>query len=466
MSKPSPRSVPLKPKNLFLRPVEVDFKALFKALTKGLTHYATGKWDELASDTLETLFAFSLRAEPDGLAFTLISRAAAKAVFDVAGEAAALLVEPKQGAESLLEQMDFRVTIEGVAIDRKFFDRPDELKLINDLQVLLRLWLVAQSGEEAAATAIAARFPSYFIYALNQEWRHNLKSYQPLAAAIDTPFTQAGDRELAWASCTSASEEAGPGGLCSRRKRFGLDQIYVELNAYYEADPGMGEMPRALHKRKRTVVSLELELERWLGTRSRDDAIRVISGGPGSGKSSFARIFAARIAERGGPKCLLIPLHLIDPDKDLVDEVGQFAKTEGLTQNPLDPASPEPDLLIIFDGLDELATQGKATAETARAFLRHLDLTVDKCNRQSVRLRVLVSGRELIVQENETEFRRPQQILNLLPYLVESGRGSEEYVDPQGLLKNDLRQQWWKQYGVLGERELRRSPSSSCSAKT
>ena len=70
----------------------------------------------------------------------------------------------------------------------------------------------------------------------------------------------------------------------------------------------------------------------------------------------------------------------------------------------------------------------------------------------------LISGRGLVVQENESEFRRPRRILSpLLPYyLPESSdtislivRGEEEYQDPKGLLKNDLRQAWWKNYGRL-----------------
>ena len=97
-----------------------------------------------------------------------------------------------------------------------------------------------------------------------------------------------------------------------------------------------------------------------------------------------------------------MPLHLIDPSKDVIDEVGSFARTEGLPHNPLDPDSPEPNLLIIFDGLDELAGQGKAAAETARAFVREVDRAVEK--RQRPKLRVLISGRELVVQENESSF--------------------------------------------------------------
>jgi hypothetical protein len=72
-------------------------------------------------------------------------------------------------------------------------------------------------------------------------------------------------------------------------------------------------------------------------------------------------------------------------------------------------------------------------------------------------VRVLISGRELVVQENEAEFRRLRQVLTLLPYhLPRRGEGgglspvdAEEYVDPRSLLDVDLRQQWWSNYGRL-----------------
>ncbi|HPR90738.1 MAG TPA: hypothetical protein PLD93_04830, partial [Synergistaceae bacterium] len=302
--------------------------------------------------------------------------------------------------------------------------------------------------------------PSYFVYALNQEWRKNAKSYRPIVEALDTPFAKAGDREWAWNAYSALLQRRVHEGIFD--EPFSLSQIYVPLNAFYYEDKAAEEpteeMTRSGRKRHRVVVSLQKELEQWLGNSSLQDAIRVISGGPGSGKSSFMRVFAAGLSDDPKLKVLYVPLHLIDATKDLVEEIGRFVKDEGvLLQNPLDPDSPEPNLLIIFDGLDELASQGKAAAETARAFVREVDRTVEKRNHSSVKLRVLISGRELIVQENECEFRRPRQILTLLPYFLPRPpeherrivRDGEEYYDPENLLEDNLRQHWWKNYGAL-----------------
>jgi uncharacterized protein YjbI with pentapeptide repeats len=54
-----------------------------------------------------------------------------------------------------------------------------------------------------------------------------------------------------------------------------------------------------------------------------------------------------------------------------------------------------------------------------------------------------------LVQENETDFRRPREILSLLPYFIPEHERQKDYRDRGNLLKIDLRQTWWKNYGAL-----------------
>jgi hypothetical protein len=44
MPRTSPKLKATKPKNVFEKPLQADFKALFKALSKGVGHTAIGKW--------------------------------------------------------------------------------------------------------------------------------------------------------------------------------------------------------------------------------------------------------------------------------------------------------------------------------------------------------------------------------------------------------------------------------------
>jgi len=441
MAKSSPKIPASKPKNVFLKPLQFEFKELFKALAKGIGHTVAGKWEELGSDAVETLSAIGLATEPGELAYLLIRRSLIAAVFDLIADISSLpLNTDSSDGDKFLEDMDPAVALGQIQIDRKFFDRPGDLSVVSYAQDMLRKWLEARGLSSSEAGAVCNRLPGYFAYALNREWRRNAKSYKPLIEATETPFARAGEREWAWAEYSAMLQRQVDEGVFG--EAFSLAQLYVPLNAWYAEEPA-DRMARTEQKPVREVVALQQELEHWLDAAGAQDAIRVLSGGPGNGKSSFARIFAVHIAQKGKWKVLYIPLHQIDPAKDLVDEVGAFMRPHGI-QNPLDPESPEPYLLVIFDGLDELAGQGKAAAETARGFVREVEKTVER--RQNVKLRVLISGRELVVQENESEFRRPRQILNLLPYFVPD-RG--DYSDPGKLLPVDLRNQWWKRYGHL-----------------
>ena len=465
-SKPtlSPKLKVKKPVSVLFKPVKADFKDLFKALAKGVGHTATGKWIELGGDAVETLSALGLTTEPGELVFLLIRRSLTMAVFELVGDSASQLSDTAAAdADALVDSLDLSIEAKDMSVDQKFLDRPGDLPIVESFKTLLSDWLKRLGIEASAADAIAGRLPTYFVYALNQEWRRNSKSYGPLLEALNTPFTKAGDREWAWVQYSALLERRIQEPVFD--EPFSLSQIFVPLSAYYSKERPRTELEAdALRderqKRRHVVIDLQEELANWVDSADPQDAIRVISGGPGSGKSSFARVFASGIAQSHSRiKVLFVPLHLIDASKDLVEEVGRFVRDEGvLLSNPLDPESPDPNLLVIFDGLDELASQGKAAADIARGFVREVEKTVERRNQQVVRLRVLLSGRELVVQENESEFRRPRQILNLLPYFTPLSADYEndvvvqdgiEYEDPAKLLQRDARQEWWKNYGVL-----------------
>ena len=473
-SKLSPKLKTQKPVPILFKPVKADFKDLFKALAKGIGHTATGKWAELGVDAVEALSALGLKTEPGELAFLLIRRSLTKAAFELVGDSASQFSDTAAaGADALIDSLDLSLEVRDVNIDQKFFDRPGDRSIVEGFKALLLGWLKRLGVDESAANAIADRLPSYFVYALNQEWRRNSKSYGPLLETLNTPFTKAGEREWAWVEYAALLERRIHEPVFD--EPFSLSQIFVPLSAYYykerrRNEPEVNTLRDERQKRRHVVIDLQEELASWVDSADLQDAIRVISGGPGSGKSSFARVFVSGIAQNQSKiKVLFVPLHLIDASKDLVEEVGRFVRDEGvLLSNPLDPESAEPNLLVVFDGLDELATQGKAAADIARGFVREVEKTIERRNQQVVRLRVLLSGRELVVQENESEFRRPRQILNLLPYFTPISETAEnevvvheaiEYEDPARLLQKDARQEWWRNYGVLTGKDFEGLPA-------
>ncbi len=117
-----------------------------------------------------------------------------------------------------------------------------------------------------------------------------------------------------------------------------------------------------------------------------------------------------------------------------------------LSGNPLDANTGKDRLLIIFDGLDELALQGKAASEVANNFVDEVLRRIQEGNNYHKQRQVIITGRTIAVQSVAAKLREAKQISHVLPYFVEEEE-RKRYHDPNGLLNEDQRQTWWRQYG-------------------
>lgn len=447
-----------KPKSLLKQPLSLDVKGFAAALAKGAGHVMLGKFDELTSDGADAFAALGLEGStPQALLFLLLQRSMQSAVCTLLEDSKEHLPETIR-TNSLASH--FEAAITDAEIDSDFFQRPAQFPVVQSVAQALQAWLIAEGVKPPIAQTIAQRLPGFFPHALHREWQRNGAHYDVIRQYMQTPFVQAAEREAAWQAYAARLQQVLEEGVFS--EPFGLRQVYIPLNAYYEEAPKKSkpaDNPR--RERVKVVVSLQRELDDWLSKSEKDDAMRAISGGPGSGKSSFAKMYAAHVADQGRLKVLFAPLHLIDPTRDFTDEIGRFVREEEiLKHNPLHSDTRDANLLIVLDGLDELASQGRTAAATARDFIRAVQQTVDRRNVQELQLRILFCGREVVMQESESEFRRPRQVLTVLPYLSGHPKGRhairhiehdehEEYRDPEKLLEQDLRQAWWKNYGLL-----------------
>lgn len=194
-------------------------------------------------------------------------------------------------------------------------------------------------------------------------------------------------------------------------------------------------------------------LVEWLKKDDRSDAVRVLRGGPGYGKSSFSKMFAAK--QSRVRRVLYLPLHQLELKNDLAEEIERVCRASYGFKT--DPYATEQKLLIIFDGLDELTQQGKVCVELAQQFIGELQKKIGQKNHSETRLQVIITGRDLVVQSNESNFRKQGQILSMLPYCV-ADEEKEKYEDPCGRLKEDKRESWWKKYGELTGRGYQGMP--------
>ena len=441
-----------KPVSVWNTPLKANFKDLFKALGKAVVDGSTGQWGSAVKDMVEAAGAVGLETDYTQIAWLLIYNAITQAMFTLVDEQKGCLLDPpeQEALKLLCEDLGWSLEQSEVCIDRSVFECPKKLPVVEAIRATLLNWFTKGFGmNEAQAQLITAQFSSKFVFALKNQWQSYHEKYAVLEGIIKTPFDKACEREQSWLNYKAWLKEQ------TNKKIFGetfsLKELYIPVRAYYERtvennyNEGFGRERR--EEKERIAVKLEDELQSWLKAEEPHDAIRMIIGGPGSGKSSFTQMFAAHLIEQLNLSVLFIPLDQFTFSRDLVYDVGQFIHyVPSLDHNPLDLQNGEPQLLIIFDGLDELDRQGQVGTDTAQQFVRNVKKQVKNFNMSGTQLQVLISSRELAVQTSMYEFRKTEQILYLLPYVL-TKEEQKKYFDHNGYLKEDQRRQWWKNYG-------------------
>jgi uncharacterized protein YjbI with pentapeptide repeats len=431
------------PKSVWQRSIKVDFRKMFMAVGKVAVDLATLSWDSVAKDGLGAVDALGLAETPGQAAGRLLGRALTRAVVE--------LIEPYR--RDLPEQLrDFGPEIEAFLtereyeLDERFLEHPRDLPIVADFQHAFEHWLKFVDMRGHVASTIAARLPARFVYALHRECIERRADHVRLFEALEGKFTSAWQRERSWEEYRHYVESTLAEPVFG--EDFGLAQIFQWPRAYHEERPHAGRRERHEQEHKlRHVVGLCEALDRWLGERDSLDAVRVLSGDPGAGKTSFTRMYAAhRLAS--GDRVLLIPLHMLNVGHDLYESIKSLcAATAPYPGEPFDGDVP---LLLILDGLDELSRQGSSGAQLARDFYQHVQQLVTTRNQGGLRLRVIVSGRPIAVQELETDARKTGQLLYLLPYAIgETSRQGWKWADPDRRLAVDQRHAWWMRYGEL-----------------
>ena len=279
-----------KPISAWNKPPKANFKDLFKSLTKAVTSGALGNVEGFAVESVEALRALGLEKDVGGLAWLLIRRSISLAIYELVSESnIKITYETVKIPDDLCDKIDLSLEQSKLKIDKNFFNRPADLPVIELIKKPFEQWMVGFGLSEADTKAIAARLPKYFVYALNKEWGRNRQVYAPIQESIDTPFTKAGEREQAWSLYYSWLSKQVTTKMFD--ENFSLTDVYVQLRAYYEEKKeknGAEKDAESMHVKdvKRIVVDLEKEIDDWLKSLDKQNALRVISGGPGSGKSS------------------------------------------------------------------------------------------------------------------------------------------------------------------------------------
>jgi uncharacterized protein YjbI with pentapeptide repeats len=436
-----------KPVALLNRNLNVNWKELFISLGKIAMFSALGEAKDVWENVIDSAKTLGLAKSNEEIAWLLISKSLMQALQDLIEDYKDLFpqVLSEETVADLAERLEHTLNAVEVGLTVSFFEQPQNLALLDDFKSALVFWLKGLGLDAFQAEALHNRLRSQFVLALHREWAKHTDTYAGLIAVINTPFTQAVKQQRSRLQYNAWLEKQANERVFN--EAFGLRQIYIPLRAYYRqktAKEGQAE--------QRIVVDLHAAIHQWLLHFDVNDAIRVISGGPGSGKSTFSKILAADLAQAQAIPVLFVPLHYFNIYDSLLKAIEQFVNEDLiLTISPLDAKEGEKRLLIIFDGLDELSMQGKAADATARDFMDEVLNTLNRYNgRDQIKWQILITGRDLAIQASETRLRNPQQIFQLLPYYLDlenyetKGRN---YQDDNKLLDIDQRDSWWQKFG-------------------
>jgi uncharacterized protein YjbI with pentapeptide repeats len=480
-------SVSKPPLLLRLNEVTVDLKKLFLKMTEAVTRagvaYATGDWKGTATGLITSAFgaaeAASLETPPETLAWQLIRGGISRGIADLVSELRDGVGAIAQGDRNHLDRrIESEIGTADVEIDKTFFLNPAALPLLRSLEAIFADWLRFCDLSPEAANAMARRLPSYVAVGFHEEWRCAGGCYDGLLKAMDSPLAQAVEWEREWLRYQQKLIQAFDKPVFE--ERFPLSAIYVPLRAARrEAVPRQSGAQRANAAPRSDepefqaiVVDLETEIRTWLERADLNDSLRIIRGGPGSGKSTSAKKIAADLARDGTMRVLLFPLQHFRMAGKLIDAIGEALGEYGYQAfrvNPLqqpDFATSTNRLLLIFDGLDELAQPGQDADKQTRDFLSEVRFFIDLWNVNSCRVLCLITGRSAIIQAHRDSLRRKDgQELEVLPLLIDTATGERwrragfSLLDPENLLAIDQRDLWWRNYATSKDGEPRAMPS-------
>ncbi|MFY9261655.1 MAG: pentapeptide repeat-containing protein [Gallionella sp.] len=444
------------PVPLLDRPVKLKPKEFLFGIGKMLGAVPTGNWKDLGQGALDTIGAGTPQDDVGQVAWLLVQRALVRAIFALIEEQELNLREAwKETSSVAIEAVEAKLNEIECTLPPDFFEHPAHLPLLRDMQAIVAEWLCAAGLLAAQAQTIVARLPSYFVDALHEEWHEKRATYQRLQTELTTPFTQASQRVATWQRYRANLIKQID--LPMFGESFGLNAVYVPLRAYWD------EVNPQSKARERKAGVLQDTLLGWLAQQDRDDPLRVVSGGPGSGKSSSAKMLAAELATQSDLQVLFVPLHQLNVEEDFIEAVGSFVEYDPilcqLSENPLHPKCLQQRIVLILDGLDELSKQGQVGSELARQFIQEVEKKIASLNQAKDRMvQVLLTGREIVVQANQTEFRNPNQILHVLPYFIEEDEHQALKLGSVGCLREDQRNSWWQNYGRASGRDYTAMP--------
>ena len=440
--------------------IAADLHGLIRHLGEAATQGALLQdWPNVVASLSRAAETIAIKRSEGALAWQLLLTGIGEALTEVANQQPPTLVND-QDVTTISKRVQQEATELIIPVD--FLDHPWTLPPVMLAKDTLLKWLApsADSPVPQDLVNLGHRFDSALVLGLHRAIREDETHYRPLLALREDPTSPAWQVLEDWRQYRAwLISEFRTAPVFD--ESFAIDQIYVPLNAWHWVQQETNGETEP--KKVRSVVNLNDDMLAWLRGERGNGRLRLVSGGPGSGKSSAMKALAATLTEKGNDyrptDVLLFPLQRFQWRSGIVESVEATLNTytDQMRHNPLAPRHlrerRQTPLLLIFDGLDELAVSTQVSEAISATFLRELNTTLRSWQDRSVW--VIVTGRDAIFGNIEgPTTTTPGERFHLLPYHILYHHPT--YHDPDDLLSTDNRKEAFRRFA-----EAKGQPSDS-----
>lgn len=345
----------------------------------------------------------------------------------------------------------------GAYVPLDFLERPTTLPLYRTLRKSIQdNHLAFGVDANTDMNQLVSKMDIAFNRAVFEVWSRDPAGYKILCESLESPAAIASSFDLSWHSYRKElvhKFHVAP-VFGQEKAKISLAQLYVPLRGIWnDGDDDIRVIVggAGIPKNAR-IVLMDDDLDNWIDQGEDVDWLRLIGGGPGSGKSTTLKSLASRYAARLDWRPLFIPLQHIGIAADLRDSVNKhfLEKSDGsFTQPPLSRTALEdgPPLLLIFDGLDELVAPNDSANDVINTFSARLSNLVAALRGDgSRRIKIVVSGRMPAFQAARRFLAPPKHgCVEAFGYLPVDAR---ELTHGSDLWAVDQRPLWWKAYAA------------------
>ena len=433
-----------KPKSILFKNIEMDLKKFVLSFSKLLWNKGGDAWTEVL-DSLS--LSNNSREEQAWLLFFSALTASLTELLDDYPELLPPNPTPRNDEinETFVNRVIQQFETQEIILTSDFFNNPSLFLDDSAWKSLITKWLEEIGFHKYEyINAFISRLKSQFTLALHEEWSRRAEQYTAIVEYLNSPFLPAAKRERELTRYRAFLQKQVDERVFN--ETFGLKEIYIRLRAYYETQPETSRYDNGREPNiQKHVVDLHAEMNNWIDNPNSDTRLRIICGGPGSGKSSFAKKLAAEQASKNHLPVLFVPLHRFQLQGYLPQSINSFVANHPYLKgtNPIENEEGN-RVLLIFDGLDELSMQGAKAEQTAVEFIDQVKTILQ----DNPHWKAIITGRDVAIQAHKTSFNKPKMLWHMLPYFLDN-REKNAYTDPENLLIDDQRNQWWQTFGQL-----------------